>query len=101
MEKSSVIRLCGEYPENFQKLEILSDPNFVFKPDQNYQTRKVWDIEGNYVFVNSFQECEHYVLGGWSFDPLQQLEISHRFTLLAIVVVVFTLKIFLNNKFKI
>ena len=101
MEKSSVVSICGEYPENFQKLEILSNPNFIFKADPNYQTRKVWDVEGNSVFVNSFQECEHYVSGGWSFDPLLQLENSHRLSLLLIVVSFFVIKSLFNSKFKI
>ena len=30
----------------------------------------MWDIEENYVFVNSFTECEHYVTGGWNYDPI-------------------------------
>ncbi len=101
MEKSSVITICGEYPENFQQLDILSNPNFIFKADAQYQNRKVWDVEGNSVLVNSFQECEHYVSGGWSFDPLLQSEISYRISLLIIVLSFFVIKTLYNTKFKI
>ena len=31
MENSTVINLCGNYPENFEKADVLSDPNYVFK----------------------------------------------------------------------
>lgn len=100
MKKTIVESICGNYPENFQKLDILSDPNFVFEPDAKYQTRKVWDIEGNSVFVNSFLECEHYVFGGWSYDPTIQLEISYRYYLLLIVASLFIFKILYKLRIK-
>ena len=50
MKKTTVETICGKYPDNFQKLDISSDPNYVFKSDPNYQIRKVWDVEGNSVF---------------------------------------------------
>ena len=28
-----------------------------------------FDSEGNTVFVNSYNECQHYVSGGWDFTP--------------------------------
>ena len=37
MENSTVINLCGNYPENFEKADVLSDPNYVFKNDSSYQ----------------------------------------------------------------
>ena len=35
---------------------------------------KLWDIDGNSIFVNSFIECEHYVTGGWNYNPKQNSE---------------------------
>jgi hypothetical protein len=55
--ENDVIRICGQYPENFEKLEIASNPDFIFVNDQ------------------SFTECEHYVTGGWNFDPIFNYEI--------------------------
>lgn len=73
--ESDVIRICGQYPENFEKQEIASNPDFIFVNDQSYTQVKVFDVEENYVFVNSFTECEHYVTGGWHFDPIFNYEI--------------------------
>ena len=67
--------LCGSYPENFQKLDIKNDPNFVFLNDPSFNTRQLFDAEGATVFVNSFIECEHYVFGGWDFTPVKNLEL--------------------------
>ena len=69
-----VENLCGQYPENFNKLDIASDPNFVFQNDPNFNTKQLFDLEGRTVFVNSFIECEHYVTGGWDVIPLQRSE---------------------------
>ena len=76
MENSTVINLCGNYPENFEKADVLSDPNYVFKNDSSYQAVQLYDNELNSVFVNSFVECEH-ALGGWDNSPTQFNEISY------------------------
>ena len=67
--------LCGSYPDNFQKLDIKNDPNFIFLNDPNFNARQLFDAEGATVFVNSFIECEHYVFGGWNFTPVKNLEL--------------------------
>ena len=68
---SKVEQLCGVFPEGFKKLDISSNPNFVFVNDPNYSSRQLFDAEENKVSVNSFVECEHYVSGGWDFTPIQ------------------------------
>lgn len=65
MENKVVEIICGEYPDTFKKVEIKSDENFVFENDPNYITVQLFDREENTVYVNSFIECEHYVMGGW------------------------------------
>lgn len=66
MEKNSIVEIfCGNYPDNHVKPNIVSDPNFVFENDQAFQSVQLYDEDGNVVTVNSFTECEHYVLGGW------------------------------------
>jgi len=59
--------ICGEYPSNYVKPDINNDPNYVFLPDSDYSSVRLLDEFENVVFVNSFIECEHYVLGGWNF----------------------------------
>ena len=36
MVDKNVEALCGQYPENFIKEDILSNPDFVFINDPNY-----------------------------------------------------------------
>tara|TARA_B100000242_G_scaffold86609_1_gene57990 strand:+ start:3140 stop:3481 length:342 start_codon:yes stop_codon:yes gene_type:complete len=69
-----IVQFCGEYPSDFENKDISSDPNFVFKNDPTYAAVKLFDIDGNSVFVNSFFECQHYVKGGWDYIPLQRNE---------------------------
>ena len=71
---STVEELCGVYPEDFEKLDISSNPNFVFTNDPNYPAKQLFDADSNKISVNSFVECEHYVSGGWKFTPVASLE---------------------------
>ena len=86
MENEVVINKCGKYPEDFIKIDILSDPDFVFVNDTNYQSIQLFDSELNTIYVNSFIECEHYVLGGWDNSPAQFNEISFHNSLSLIIV---------------
>ena len=79
-------QICGNYPEGFKKLDISSDPNYVFVNDPGYPARQLFDSEGNKVFVNSFIECEHYVSGGWGFSPLKNQELFHQELLLYFII---------------
>ena len=72
---SKVVELCGEIPQNFEKIDFSSNPNFVFENDTSYPARQLFDEEGNTVFVNSFIECDHYVSGGWGFSPVLSNEL--------------------------
>lgn len=96
---SKITNICGEYPEGFKKEDISNDPNFVFTKDPNYSGVKVWDAEGNSVFVNSFQECEHYVSGGWEYNPLQNKEIFYQNSIVVILITLIISK-FLYRKYK-
>ena len=78
---SNVEAICGEYPSNFEKADIASDPN--------YSGRQLFDSEGSSVIVNSFVECEHYVAGGWGFTPIQSLEITlHNYLFIFVAILV-------------
>lgn len=80
---NKVSQLCGDYPENFQSAEISSNPNFVFENDPTFDAVNLYDYEENTVIVNSFQECEHYVTGGWDFIPALKNETFYLNGLLA------------------
>ena len=86
MNKNKVITFCGEYPKDFVKEDIASDPNFVFVNDSTYPRVNVYDADGNVITVNSFQECEHYVMGGWDKEPVQLQETLLQYGLVFIVV---------------
>lgn len=84
---ASVTDLCGKIPENYIKEDISSNPNYVFIPDLNFEPVLLYDSESNTVLVNSYLECEHYVSGGWSYEPLKNSEIIMQNTLIVVVIV--------------
>ena len=93
-----VSKFCGDTPPDFQKVDIQNDANFVFENDPSFNSVQLFDIEGNSVFVNSFLECQHYVLGGWDYVPFQRHESDyHMFLLYFSLIVVFTGYIYSKN----
>ncbi len=86
MNKNKVRTFCGEYPEGFVKEDIASNPNFVFVNDPNFAGVNVYDADGNAITVNSFQECEHYVMGGWDKAPIELEETLLQYGLVFIVI---------------
>ena len=97
-KKDIVIKLCGNYPENFVPYNIEHDPNFSFPNDTNFPSVKLFDYEENTVFVNSFVECEHYVSGGW--DYLPEIKNEEFFLDLFIVFSIFSISLALYLRFK-
>ena len=61
-----VLNICGIEPEGFVKIDISSDPNFVFENDPLFSAVTLYDVDGNVINVNSWVECAHYVNGGWT-----------------------------------
>ncbi len=94
---SLITKLCGEYPVNFVKKDISSDPNYVFNNDPNYPVKTLFDSEGNKVFVNSFTECEHYVSGGWGFSQDINNEMFFQDVLFYLVLFILFLSFFKNK----
>ena len=90
---NKVIKICGEFPENFNKIVFENNPTFVFENDINYPSRAVTDSEGNSVVVNSFIECENYVSGGWDFLPIENYEILLQNWVLLIFVSTYVIKL--------
>ena len=58
--------VCGKSEIIPDFASIGNNPNFVFENDQNFETIRLFDIEGNVVNVNSWLECANYVNGGWT-----------------------------------
>ena len=98
MENQTVVNLCGQYPVNFVKKEIATNPNFIFENDPNFQAVGLYDSDQNIVFVNSFIECEHYVTGGWDQNPIQNKEVNLQSFIVVAVLLFFIIK-FLNSRF--
>ena len=98
MSSEKVTGICGDYPENYTKLDISNDPNFILENDPSYDGVKLWDSDGNTAFVNSFLECEHYVSGGWVQSPTSSLigETSLQLFLGVFVVALFGVKVFIK-----
>jgi len=72
---SSLTELCGNIPEDFKKIDISSNPNFIFEVDPNFNSVILYNVDGNPVQVNSFTECEHYFSGGWNLVDFNKSEI--------------------------
>ena len=67
---TNIENICGTKPDTQELIEIGSDPNFVFVNDPDFQTLRLFDVEGNVINVNSWLECANYVNGGWSIENL-------------------------------
>ena len=71
IDLNKIEKTCGPKPENQEFFIVGNDPNYVFENDPNYETLRLFDIEGNVINVNSWFECANYVNGGWSPNSFQ------------------------------
>ena len=99
MEKNliDIERVCGLKPPDQEFVEIASDPNFVFVPDSKFEQLTLFNNEGSAINVNSWNECSHYVTGGWSseIEGLYNFEQTIFWILFGISMFYLTLKNFL------
>ena len=65
MHKKTFV-ICGESDLKPDFEAIGNNPNFVFENDPNFETLRLFDVDGNIINVNSWFECANYVYGGWS-----------------------------------
>lgn len=86
METKIIEQLCGEYPSNFIKADVISNPNYIFTNDTSYPPITLLDYDKNVVTVNSFLECEHYVSGGWDYIPTLAIETEFHIIIFGIAV---------------
>ena len=83
----SVDELCGVKLTEESFIPFDSDENFIFENDPNYNSVKLTDRFNRTVMVNSYEECEHYVLGGWNRSESMNLEFYSQYLLLVVIVV--------------
>ncbi len=100
ISENEIINLCGEFPENFQEIDIASNPDFIFENDIAYEAVKLFDIEENTVLVNSFLECHHYVNGGWNFIPNARYEGDYHDILIGFSLLIITISSFIIRKIR-
>ena len=64
--KRKIELICGVSDKipNFE--EIDSSSNYIFTPDPDFNPVRLFDFDGNVVFLNSWIECAYYVRGGWT-----------------------------------
>jgi len=94
VESTKIKEICGLQPNNFVPISP-TDNNFIFENDLNFPALNLYDFFGRGATVNSFQECAHYMQGGW--EPFK----TTIFDYLLIFGVAVTLVVFfiLNRKF--
>ena len=64
MDNSKISEFCGPTPADYIPVET-TDNNFIFVNDPDFQQINLYDFFGRGATVNSFEECAHYVNGGW------------------------------------
>tara|TARA_A100001011_G_C14142215_1_gene770219 strand:+ start:242 stop:544 length:303 start_codon:yes stop_codon:yes gene_type:complete len=83
----SVKELCGIKLTEESFISFDTNSNFIFENDPNYNSVKLTDKFNRTVMVNSYEECEHYVLGGWNRSESMNLEFYSQYLLLVLIVV--------------
>jgi hypothetical protein len=83
----SVKELCGVQSTEESFISFDTNGNFIFENDPNYESVKLTDKFNRSVMVNSYEECEHYALGGWNRSESMNIEYFSQYLLLVLIVV--------------
>ena len=83
MASNKVTEICGPTPQNY-KGDISSTEEIIFQNDPNFAAINLYDFWGNGATVNSFQECSHYVSGGWDIAKITIFDIAQWFVIGAV-----------------
>ena len=63
--------ICGDISENFK-----NNINQEFNPEDGFQLKNLYDVEGNVVSVSSTYACNIYSDGGWIYyDTGERIEL--------------------------
>lgn len=99
----TLTQICGELTTSEKFSEINSEGIIIFSNDPNYQGVQLWNKLNKTVYVNSYEECEHYYLGGYDSTQQYNLELYSRIILIVLLttlIVAKHLKKFLRNETK-
>ena len=75
MEISKTEEICGPKPDDFIPVDV-SGNNYIFENNPDFNKINLTDFFGRKVTVNSYEECAHYVRGGWVANETTILEIT-------------------------
>ena len=75
MEISKTEEICGPKPDDFIPVDV-SGNNYIFENNPDFNKINLTDFFGRKVTVNSYEECAHYVGGGWVANEITILEIT-------------------------
>ncbi len=75
MEISKTEEICGPKPDDFIPVDV-SGNNYIFENNPDFNKINLTDFFGRKVTVNSYEECAHYVRGGWVANEITILEIT-------------------------
>jgi hypothetical protein len=97
----SVNELCGVKLTKESFVTFDKDGNLIFENDPNFESITLTDKFNRTIMVNSFEECEHYVLGGWNSSVSMNIEyFSQYFLIILIVVAVLKRKYLLRFRYE-
>lgn len=73
---TNIQKTCGSQPLGVFYEDPGNNPNYVFISDSNFDPVKLFDPDGNIIFVNSWVECVHYLKGGWLSSQLVSQQVD-------------------------
>jgi hypothetical protein len=76
LNKNILNNACGENLAGAEEAVITEGSDYIFVNDPNFDPLTLYDLEGNIVNVNSWQECIHYTKGNWSTLPPETFDYS-------------------------
>ena len=91
----SLEQTCGTNNSDENYSEINADGILVFINDPNFTTVQLWNKFNKTVYVNSYEECEHYFLGGFDSTTSLNVEIYSR-----TILIVFLFAIVITKRIK-
>ena len=89
-------QVCGTNNSDQIFSEINSDGILIFINDPNYSGVQLWNRLNKTVYVNSYEECEHYFIGGYDSSQQLNIEIYSR-----VILIVFLMAVIITKRLKI
>jgi len=84
--QNDIESICGENKSGILQTVTEDNPDYVFTADPEFNSIRLYDSEANTVLVNSFEECSHYVSGGWGI--LEPTIVNNKLIYLGLLVLV-------------